>query len=121
MRRSLVEAIERETDLTVCGQAEHTDEALAAVLSVQPDIVITDIKLKSGNGLDFIKAIRAHLPDLPVVAISLFAAPRMERLCQVAGATAFVAKQEGVGKLIEIVRVSLKNRKPQPEPVESED
>jgi len=85
MRRSLVEAIERETDLTVCGQAEDADEALAAVIAVRPDIVLTDIQLKSSNGLDFIKAIRAHAPALPVVATTMFDVQRTERLARLAG------------------------------------
>ena len=72
MRRSLIEAIEREADLTVCGQAEDAQAAYAAVVSVQPDIVLTDIQLKSSSGLDFIKAIRAHAPTLPVVATTMF-------------------------------------------------
>ncbi len=111
MRRSLVEAIEREMDLTVCGQAEDAEEALAAVVSVQPDIVLTDIQLKSSSGLDFIKAIRAHAPRLPVVATTMFDVQRTERLARAAGASAFVAKQDGPGKLIEVVRDSLKKDK----------
>jgi DNA-binding NarL/FixJ family response regulator len=109
MRRSLVEAIERETDLTVCGQAEDAEDAFAAVVSVQPDIVLTDIQLKSSSGLDFIKAIRAHAPGLPVVATTMFDVQRTERLARAAGASAFVAKQDGPAKLIEVVRISLKN------------
>jgi DNA-binding NarL/FixJ family response regulator len=108
MRRSLVDAIERETDLTVCGQAENAEEAFAAVASVRPDIVLTDIQLKSSSGLDFIKAIRAHSPKLPVVATTMFDVPRTERLALAAGASAFVAKQDGPGKLIEVVRDSLR-------------
>jgi DNA-binding NarL/FixJ family response regulator len=111
MRRSLVEAIERETDLTVCGQAEDVQEALAAVVSLQPDIVLTDIQLKSSSGLDFIKAIRAHAPELPVVATTMFDVQRTERLARAAGASAFVAKQDGPGKLIDVVRASLKKGK----------
>jgi DNA-binding NarL/FixJ family response regulator len=111
MRRSLVDAIERETDLTVCGQAKDALEAFAAVVSVQPDIVLTDIQLKSSSGLDFIKAIRAHSPGLPVVATTMFDVQRTERLARAAGASAFVAKQDGPGKLIEIVRNSLKKDK----------
>jgi len=111
MRRSLVEAIERETDLTVCGQAEEAKEAFAAVVSVRPDIVLTDIQLKSSSGLDFIKAIRAHAPELPVVATTMFDVQRTERLARAAGASAFVAKQDGPGKLIEVVRDSLKKDK----------
>jgi DNA-binding NarL/FixJ family response regulator len=111
MRRSLVDAIERETDLTVCGQAENAEEAFAAVVSVRPDIVLTDIQLKSSSGLDFIKAIRAHAPELPVVATTMFDVQRTERLALAAGASAFVAKQDGPAKLIEVVRDSLKKDK----------
>lgn len=112
MRRSLVEAIEREADLTVCGQAEDAQAAYAAVVSVQPDIVLTDIQLKSSSGLDFIKAIRAHAPALPVVATTMFDVQRTERLARAAGASAFVAKQDGPGRLIEVVRSSLKKSEP---------
>ena len=121
MRRSLVEAIEREADLTVCGQAEDAPEALAAVLSLRPDIVLTDIRLKSSSGLDFIKAIRAQGPALLIVATTMFDVQRTGRLARAAGASAFVSKQEGPEKLIEIIRESLKNRKPPEEPVESQD
>lgn len=119
MRRSLVEAIERETDLVVCGQAEDAQQAFAAMVSVQPDLVLTDIQLKSSNGLDFIKAVRAHAPVLPVVAMTMFDVRRTERLARAAGASAFVAKQDGPGSLIEVIRASLKNRQPQAEPGES--
>jgi DNA-binding NarL/FixJ family response regulator len=115
MRRSLVDAIERETDLTVCGQAEDAQEAFAAVVCLRPDIVLTDIQLKSSSGLDFVKAIRAHAPELPVVATTMFDVQRTERLARAAGASAFVAKQDGPGKLIEVVRDSLKKDKAQNE------
>jgi DNA-binding NarL/FixJ family response regulator len=116
MRRSLVEAIERETDLTVCGQAEDAQAALAAVVSARPDIVLTDIQLKSSSGMDFIKAIRAHDADLPVIATTMFDVQRMERLARAAGASAFVAKQDGPVKLIEAVRNSLRANKARNEP-----
>lgn len=108
MRRSLVEAIERETDLTVCGQAEDAEEAFAAIVSLRPDIVLTDIKLKSSSGLDLIREIRAHTPALPVVATTMFDVQRTERLALAAGASSFVAKQDGPARLIQVVRGSLK-------------
>ena len=116
MRRSLVEAIERETDLTVCGQAEDALSAMAAVMSARPDIVLTDIQLKSSSGLDFIKVIRAHDADLPIVATTMFDVQRTERLARAAGASAFVAKQDGPGKLIEVVRNSLRKDKERNDP-----
>lgn len=115
MRRSLVEAIEREVDLTVCGQAEDAQEAFAAVMSIRPDVVLTDIQLKSSSGLDLIKAIRAHVPGLLVVATTMFDVKRTERLALAAGASAFVAKQDGPGKLVEVVRDALCMEKAQKE------
>ena len=108
MRRSLVETIEREADLTVCGQAEDAKEALAAIMSLRPDIVLTDIQLKSSNGLDLIKSLHAQTPTLPIIATTMFDVQRNERLARAAGASGFVAKQDGPEKLIEAVRKALK-------------
>ena len=108
MRRSLVETIERETDLTVCGQAEDAEEALAAIGSLRPDIVLTDIQLKSSSGLDLIKSLHAQKPTLPIIAMTMFDVQRNERLARAVGAAGFVAKQDGPVKLIEAVREALK-------------
>ena len=78
MRRSLVETIEREADLTVCGQAEDAKEALAAIVSLRPDLVLTDIQLKSSSGLDLIKNLRAQSPGLPIIATTMFVAAHVE-------------------------------------------
>lgn len=111
MRRSIVEAIERESDLTVCGQAEDAKEALAAIASLRPDVVLTDIQLKSSSGLDLIKELHAHAPALPVIATTMFDVRRNERLARAAGASAFVAKQDGPDKLVAAVHDLLKSGK----------
>ncbi len=107
MRRSLVEAIEREPDLIVCGQADDVPE-LPAILSLQPDVVLTDIQLKSSSGLDLIKALRARLPVLPIVAATMFNVRRNERLARAAGASGFVSKEEGPDRLIAMIYEVLK-------------
>jgi len=110
MRRSIVETIEREPDLTVCGQAEEAEDALAAVALLKPDIVLTDIQLKSSSGLDFIRDIRGYSPTLLIVATTMFDVQRNERLAREAGASAFVAKQDGPEKMIEVILQSLRSR-----------
>ena len=106
MRRSIVEAILREPDLTVCGQAADVAEALA-ILSLQPDIVLTDIELRSSSGLDLIKVLRARMPALPIVATTMFDVRRTERLARAAGASGFVSKQDGPDHLISTIRKTL--------------
>lgn len=110
MRRSIVEAIEREPDWTVCGQAEDAPEALAAILSLQPDLVLTDIQLKSSSGLELIKCLCAQAPALPVVATTMFDVQRNERLARAAGAAGFVSKHDGPEKLIATIHKALKAR-----------
>lgn len=108
MRRSIVEAIEREPDLTVCGEADDVSEALTAIAALQPDVVLTDLQLRSSSGFDLIKALRAHTPALPVIATTIFDLRRNERLARAAGASVFVSKQEGPEKLVASVRDVLK-------------
>ena len=116
MRRSLVEAIEREPDLMVCGQAEDAPEILA-IVSFQPDIVLTDIQLKSTSGLDLIKALRVRLPALPIVATTMFDVRRTERVARAAGASGFVSKHDGPDKLIAMIREVIKKGGRKDEPV----
>lgn len=116
MRRSIVEALEREADLTVCGQAEDATEALAAIVSLQPDLVLTDIQLKTSSGLDLIKALREQLPGMPIVATTMFDVRRAERQTRAAGASAFVAKQDGPDQLIAAVHELLRTGNERSEP-----
>lgn len=119
MRRSIVQALEREPDIAVCGQADDAQVTLATIVSLHPDLVLTDIQFKSSSSLDLIKALHAQSPALPIVATTIFDVRRTERLARAAGAAGFASKQDGPGKLIEVIRESLKNQKPRPEHGES--
>ena len=107
MRQSMVEALERECDLTVCGQADDATNALAAIKSSQPDLVLTDIQLKSSSGVELIKALREQSPRILIVATTIFEARRTERLARAAGASGFVSKQEGPEQLIATIHALL--------------
>ena len=108
MRWSIVEALEREPDLVVCGQAEDAQEALSAIVSLKPDLVLTDIQLKSSSGLDLITELRALFPALRIVANTMFDGRRNERLARAAGASGFASKQDGPEKLITTVHEVLR-------------
>jgi DNA-binding NarL/FixJ family response regulator len=106
MRRSIVEAIEREPDLMVCAQADDAP-GVPEIEMLEPDVVLTDLQLRTTSGLDLIRNIRARLPRLGIVATTMFDVRRNERLARAAGATAFAGKGDGPERLIAVLREAL--------------
>lgn len=107
MRRSIVAALERESGLVVCGQSDDAPDALAAIDALHPDLVLTDLELKSSSGLDLIRTLNGRDDSPRVVAISMFDGFENQRRAIAAGACGFVAKQHGPGPMVDAVRVAL--------------
>lgn len=103
----MVAAFAREADLAVCGEADDLAGALDAILSLQPDLVLTDLELKASSGLDLIEALRARLPNLPILATTLFNLGENERRARTAGASDFVPKHNGPDRMIAAARALL--------------
>lgn len=106
MRRGLSTLIDNESDLTVCAEATH-EEGLEAIATSQPDLVITDLWLVESDGFGLIKEIRARHTDLPVLVLSMHAAPQYARRALQAGATGYVSKQEMGETLLIAIRCVL--------------
>ena len=71
VRERLAEIINREPDLTVCGEAEDRHEALEAVQAKRPDLVIVDLTLKHSDGLELIKDIHSRWASLRMLVVSM--------------------------------------------------
>src|SRR6266545_3683903 len=71
VREGLAIRIARQADLEVCGEAADLAEALEQVTATRPDVVVIDISLKSGNGIDLIKKIKANDPSIRMLVWSM--------------------------------------------------
>ena len=78
----------------VVGEAATVTEASATAASLQPDLVILDIGLPDGSGLDAIADIRAAAPGTAVVLVSVRPATDYGRRLAESGATGFISKAE---------------------------
>jgi DNA-binding NarL/FixJ family response regulator len=94
LRRGLAALIESESVLTVCGEAASCAAALEAIRTYSPDLVIVDLALDGGDGLDLIKAMKARHPEIPALVLSMYdEAVYAERALR-AGARGYVTKQQ---------------------------
>jgi DNA-binding NarL/FixJ family response regulator len=93
VRQGLRRLIEQEEDLCVCGEAESVREAKAAIRELHPDVVIVDISLRQGDGIELVKDTRAHHPAMPLLVLSMHdEAIYAERMLS-AGANGYIMKQ----------------------------
>ncbi|CAN5179335.1 response regulator transcription factor [soil metagenome] len=63
--------VERESDLVVVGDARRVGEALEAIDRLSPDLVLTDLLLADGSGLELIKELKIRCPVVPVLVLSM--------------------------------------------------
>ncbi len=104
MREGLAMLINHEPDLTVCGVAETAHQALTAVGTLKPDLVLADISMPGKNGLELIKDIQAMHPGTAVLVISMHdESVYAERVLR-AGGRGYIMKQEGGKKLMNAIR-----------------
>lgn len=92
-RQGIAQLINREPDLVVCGEAETTRDALAAIERNPPDLAIVDVSLKGTNGIELMKSIKAQSPDVPVLVISMHDESLYAERALRAGARGYVMKE----------------------------
>lgn len=108
VRLGLSMNISADPDFEVCGEAGSESEALELLRKISPDLMIVDVSLKEGNGIELIKQIRGRYPRLPILVVSGFKESLYGERALRAGASGYLNKQESQAKLIEALRMILK-------------
>jgi DNA-binding NarL/FixJ family response regulator len=104
VRLALKQAMCREQDMEVCGEAEDREEALKRIPDANPDLAIVDLNLGQSNGLELVRDLRDRHPKVLSLVLSMhdesFTAERAVR----AGARGYISKREEPSKIIDAVR-----------------
>lgn len=109
-RAGLTALVNLESDLAIAGEAHDSVQAMSAIESLRPDLVLMDMSLPGKSGLELLKDVRAMHPGLPVLIISMHdEAIYAERVLK-AGGRGYIMKQAGPDKVIEAVRRVLEGR-----------
>lgn len=110
IRRGFVQLINAEQDLEVVGEAAGAAEALNVIEKEKPDLVMVDISLKDGSGIELIKQIKIRNKHVKMLVSSmhdelLFA----ERVIR-AGALGYIQKEEATEQVIKAIRQVLRGK-----------
>lgn len=104
IRQGLRRAFERTGDFTVVGEAGSVAQALEVVSSLEPDVVIFDVRLPDGSGLDAAKKVRDAFPAMGIVVLTMYAGDDQLFGALEAGASAFVPKDAPAEDVISAAR-----------------
>lgn len=99
-RQGLSALISQRSDLMVCGEADSMPRAMEMVQRVQPSLVLADISLKTSNGLELVKNIKAQFPTMPILIISMYDENLYAERALRAGAMGYVMKNEAAEHLL---------------------
>jgi len=95
----------------VCGEAESAPIALQQILTLKPDVVLVDLALRIGSGLDLIKQLRAQRLPVKLLVYTMNAETiHVERALH-AGADGYLTKEEGGRKVVEAIRAVMEGKR----------
>ncbi|MDT0201199.1 response regulator transcription factor [Nocardioides sp. AE5] len=92
IRTGLARSFERDPAMTIVGQAGSVAQALSVISAQRPTVVVTDLQLPDGTGLDIIRAIRKQNQEMGLVVLTMHSGDDQIFAAMEAGASAFVGK-----------------------------
>ena len=104
IRQGLARAFERDDEMTVVGQAGSVAEGVKTYADLEPDVVVTDLELPDGHGLDLVRQVRQTSDAVGVVVLTMHAGDDHIFAAMEAGASAFVGKDSKASDVVSAAR-----------------
>ncbi len=104
VREALALRISKARGLEVCGEAADEAEALRAFDEQTPDVAVVDISLKTGDGLDLSKRIKAKHPEARILVGSMHSETLYAERALRAGALGYLTKEQATGQIIDAIQ-----------------
>lgn len=104
IRQGLARAFERHDDFSVVAEAGSVAEGLDLAQTHRPTVVVTDVRLPDGTGLDLVRSLRRTTPHVGIVVLTMYAGDEQLFDALEAGASAFVAKDAPADDVVAAAR-----------------
>lgn len=104
VRKGLKQILSNSSDMTVAGEAASGAEALAMIREGDWDVVLLDISMPDGNGLDTLKQLKKEKPDLPILMLSIYPEEQYAIRTIKAGVSGYLTKDSAPEELVEAIQ-----------------
>lgn len=104
MRKGMAMTLQAEMEFDVCGQAETAEKAIEEIPELKPEVAVIDISLPGMNGIELIKHLLPHLPNLKVLVVSRHDEELYAERAIRAGAKGYLMKLEAGDILVTAVK-----------------
>lgn len=111
IRFAFTQLIEKEDNLSCCGQADGADSGIEMVRELKPDLVVLDLGLGDGDGFKVMNVLLKEDSDLAILVVSRHTEPLLAERALHAGARGFISKEEDPDIFIHAIQTVLAGNK----------
>lgn len=104
LRERLVEMLSELPGIEIVGYAQDVPEALTSIKKLNPDVVILDIRMPGGSGIDVLQEIKKDKQAPLVIVLTNYPYPQYRKKCLGLGADYFFDKSTEFEKITEVVK-----------------
>jgi len=104
VRRGLIQIVSGESDMTVVGEAQNAQDMLTFLRNQPCDVVVTDISMPGGTGLEALKELKREYPKLPVLVLSMHPEDQYGVRALKLGASGYMTKESAPEELVQAIR-----------------
>ena len=104
VRERLVDLLDDEPGVEIVGEYADAQSAIDGIANANPDVVLLDIKLGAGSGMQVLKFVMQHAPQVKVIVLSNYAEPQYRSRYLAAGAIEVLDKSNEFDRVPAILR-----------------
>jgi DNA-binding NarL/FixJ family response regulator len=108
IRERLAEMLSEVPEVEITGEAGDAPEAIREIRRLNPDMVILDIRMPGGNGIDVLKSITQNASHPAIIMLTNYPYPQYKKKCMDLGADYFFDKATEFEKVVEVCEQLIK-------------
>lgn len=110
VRRGICDILDRAEGISVVAEAGSVAQAVRRADAVRPQVILSDLRLPDGTGLDVVAHVRKSLPDTRIVVLTSYDDDGAKAAARAAGADVFLSKTASSAQMLQAVRDAASGR-----------